>query len=360
MDDSHVFQREGVSEVSSRTPRGEDLLPPVEPPSAKFIVQLFVVPALIVLVIFGLFVAFNWLVRRTSMGPEQLIQGLEQGPSIARWQRASDLAFLLPNERYAEFRRQGEPAAHLGRILNREIDSGGMTEGEIAMRFYLVGALGKFEVTEGLDALIRAAETNRDPAERLVRYAALEEIARRAYNMSRHTPPRTLASPELEPALMRLAADEDPLIRGRTVYVLGKLGTPAAIKRLEVMTDDADASTRFDAAVALAHRGNDNAVATLAEMLDVDELVEATPPKEGGDSLKRSVIVASAIEAVNELVRQNPGANLSAVEESLAKLAAADSDELAKAQIPPRAIADAKNALEFLKSKQAETTPVKE
>jgi hypothetical protein len=125
------------------------------------------------------------------------------------------------------------------------------------------------------------------------------------------------------------------------------------------MTDDADASTRFDAAVALAHRGNDKAVPTLAEMLDVDELVEATPPKEGSDPLKRSVIVASAIESVNELVRQNPSANLGPVVESLTNLAAADADTLANAQIPPRAIVDARNTLEFLKSKQAEAAPVK-
>jgi HEAT repeat protein len=214
-------------------------------------------------------------------------------------------------------------------------------------------------VNDGLDALLKAAETNRDPVEKLVCYEAIEEIARRAYNMSQHTPPQTLTSPELEPALMRLAADEDPLIRGRTVYVLGKLGTPAAIARLKVMTDDADASTRFDAAVALAHRGNDNAVPTLAEMLDVDELMEATPLKEGTDPLRRSVIVASAIESVNELVRQNPSANLGAVVESLTKLAAADADALERAKIPQRAIVDAKSALEFVKSKQAEAAPAK-
>jgi hypothetical protein len=359
MNDAQQFRPEATLDDFSRAPRGEDLLPPVEPPSAKFIVQLFVVPALIVLVIFGLFVAFNWLVRRTNMGPEQLIQGLDQGPSIARWQRASDLAFLLPNERYREFRRKGEPAAHMARILNREIDDGGMTDGEIAMRFYLVSALGKFEVNEGLDALLKAAETNRDPAEQLVRYQAIEEIARRAYNLSRLTPPQELASPELDRTLMRLAGDESPFIRGRTVYALGKLGTPAAIERLEVMTDDSDAGTRFDAAVALAHRGNDKSVATLAEMLDVDALVEAEPVKEGDDPYKRAVIVASAIESVNELARQNPSANLGLVSESLAKLAAADADTLAKAQIPPRAIVDAKRALEFLKSKQAEAAPVK-
>jgi hypothetical protein len=357
MDDSQPFQREGIDEISSRAPRGEDLLPPVEPPSAKFIVQLFVVPALIVLVIVGVFGAANWLVRRQSMGPEQLIQGLEHGSSIARFQRATDLAVLLPKERYAEFRRTGAPAVQLGRILNREIDAGGMSDEDVRMRICLVRAMEMFEVNEGLDALLKAAETNRDPAEQQVRYEAIEAIATRAYKLSKHTPPHELAHPELESGLMRLAGDENPFIRGRTVYALGQLGTPAAIERLEVMTDDADASTRFDAAVALAHRGNDKAVPTLAEMLDVDELVEATPLKEGSDPAKRSVIVASAIESVNELVRQNPGANFGAVTESLTELAAADADKLAEARIPPRAIGDAKNALEFLKSKQAEAAP---
>ena len=38
-------------------PAGEDLLPPVEPPSAGFLIQLFVVPALIVILIVAAWLA---------------------------------------------------------------------------------------------------------------------------------------------------------------------------------------------------------------------------------------------------------------------------------------------------------------
>ena len=123
-------------------PAGDDLLPPVEPPSAGFIIQLFVVPALIVLVIVSVWLTFTWLVRRTS--PEAMVQGLEQGPSVARWQRASELADMLRNKRFAEFKRNTEAASHLARILDREIDqagtSDGMQEEQITLRYFLARA----------------------------------------------------------------------------------------------------------------------------------------------------------------------------------------------------------------------------
>ena len=46
MNDSSLFSNE-PQKIESRPPLGEDLLPPVEQPSARFIIQLFVVPALI-------------------------------------------------------------------------------------------------------------------------------------------------------------------------------------------------------------------------------------------------------------------------------------------------------------------------
>ena len=44
---------------SLTTDDGESALPPVEPPSAGFIVQLFVVPALIVLAVVGVWALFG-------------------------------------------------------------------------------------------------------------------------------------------------------------------------------------------------------------------------------------------------------------------------------------------------------------
>jgi HEAT repeat protein len=336
-------------------PAGEDLLPPVQPPSAGFIIQLFVVPALIVLVIVTVWLGFNWLVRRTSMGPEQLIQGLEQGPSIARWQRASDLAFMLPNKRYAQVRRNPAAAAQVAQILARELDRaespGGMEEHEIQFRYYLTQTLGQFDVPDGVDVLLQAARTKRDPSEWLVRYSAIQSLARRIeLNLVQKSD-----RPEMEAALLQLAEDEDPSVRSATAYALGKLGTPAAVERLEVMADDPDADTRYNAAVALAHHANDKAAETLAEMLDPQQLGSLPQTGQPAPGPGRGAIAHTAIEAVQELARQNPAADLSPVVAALQRLANADPDTLVEAHLPPRLVSEARQALRAIDRQPAES-----
>src|SRR6476660_8909137 len=207
MNDSSLFPNQ-PQKIASRPPLGEDLLPPVEQPSARFIIQLFVVPALIVMLIVAGWLSFNWLVRSTQLGPDKLIQGIEDGPNVARWQRARELADLLHDKRYPQFRQSQDSAAHLARILDREIEQGDMKDDDIEYRKYLAGALGEFDVQEGTDVLLKAAKTNR------------------------------------ESNLNQLATDADPRIRFQTAYALGQLGTPAAIERLEAMVNDPDSDTR--------------------------------------------------------------------------------------------------------------------
>jgi HEAT repeat protein len=320
----------------------------VEPPSAGFIIQLFVIPALIVLLIVSIWLAFNWLVRAAS-SPEDVIKGLEHGPSVARWQRASELADMLRNERFVKFKQDGKSAADLARILDREILTAGMDEDDIEFRKYLARALGEFQVQEGTDVLLKAATTNRDPREQKVRDGALQAIAVRAYNLQQLDPPEQIENSEVEATLLRLAENEDPLIRFQTAFALGKIDTPAAVERLEVMVDDPDADTRYNAAVALAHHGNANAVETLAEMLDLEQHAAAVREKDDKDAaLVRGVIVYTAIEAALELAKQNPHADLTPVVEALNLIVEADAGQLAKAHLPRQAQFDAKRALETL------------
>jgi HEAT repeat protein len=337
--------------VVSTAPAGEDLLQPVEPPSAGFIIRLFVVPALIVLVIVSVWFTFSWLVRRTS--PETMIQGLEHGPSIARWQRASELADMLRNKRFAEFKRSAESANDLARVLKREIDQagsgGGMREEDITLRYFLARALGEFEVQEGIGVLLKAAETSREPSERLVRQGALEAIAVRAYNLRQLDPPQELTHPDLDKTLSRLARDDDPIVRSKTAYALGQIGTPVAIERLEVMVDDPYADARYNAAIGLAHHGNAKAVETLAEMLDLEEMAGIRDePADQDAAFKRAVIVTNALQAVETLARQNPSADFSPVIETLKQLVAADTETLNKLGIPSRAVSDARRVLDML------------
>ncbi len=353
--ESRTFRDEQLG-GPSRPPLGQELLPPVEQPSAKFIVQLFVVPALIVLAIVSVWLTLSWLVRSATIDPDTLIEGIEHGPSIARWQRASEFADLLNNSRHAELKRDHQVASHLAQILDREIDqSGSGNDGQQAstLRYFLARALGEFEVADGTDVLLKAAATKRTPNDELVRHCAIEAIAVRAYNMQKLEPPEQLTNPELEPTLIRLAGDEDPAIRSKATYALGQLGTPGAVEKLQVLVDDPDADTRYNAAIALAHRGNAKAVDTLAEMLDLSELTKSSGKEDEQDAgFKRAVIIASALDAAHALARQNPQADLSNVMKALEQLVNADPKALEAAHLPKRIVTDSEHALQMLKPNQ--------
>src|SRR4051812_47122696 len=71
-----------------------DDLPPVQPPSAGFIVQLFLVPGLIVLVIVGVWVGVNRLAR-SEQDWKTLVDELQSSQEHLRWRGAFGLAQLL-------------------------------------------------------------------------------------------------------------------------------------------------------------------------------------------------------------------------------------------------------------------------
>jgi HEAT repeat protein len=355
MNEMRTFREPGAG-GPSRPPLGEELLPPVEQPSARFIMQLFVVPALIVLVIVGVALTFSWLVRSATVDHNALIKGIESGPAVAKWQRASELADMLNNPRYAHLKRDEKTAEHLAQILDRAIDQSNGdqdSQEDATLRVFLARALGEFEVPDGTEVLLKAAETKRTPHDELVRQRAIEALAVRAYNLQQHDPPEQLSDPDLEPTLVRLAGDEDTAIRSRATFALGKLGTPAAIEKLEALVNDPDPDTRYNAALALAHRGNSTAVDTLAEMLDLSELSKSADDKDSEDvGFKRSVIISSAIDGAHALARQNPNADLTNVLKALQQLVKTDDKELEKHHVPKRIISDADRALQMMRAKQ--------
>ena len=73
------------------------------------------------------------------------------------------------------------------------------------------------------------------------------------------------------------------------------------------MTDDPDADTRCNAAVALAHHGNTKAIETLAEMLDLEVPASVNEEKNEADQqTKRTVLIGSAINATHALADKIP------------------------------------------------------
>ena len=224
-----------MSEPGSHKPFSpDDALPPVEPPSARFLVQLFLIPGLIVAIIVVVWLLFHWLAQMGN-DPREYIKKL-RGNSEMRWQAAVNLAGALHGEAGADIKKDPAVAADLAQILDDEIRAAGMDENSINMRIYLCRALGEFQTPLVLPALLKAAQTQRDDAEIDVRRAAVQGIAALAHTLDAMHPP--LDDAEVVPVLIEATKSENNNLRAETAYALGEFDDPQATLRLEQMLDD--------------------------------------------------------------------------------------------------------------------------
>lgn len=106
-------------------------LPPVTPPSGKFIVQLFVVPGVIVAVAVGCIWFVSWLVGG-YFTPEQFLKDLRSGNAEVRWRRASDLAQIL--KRDPSLAANPKFALHLAEMLRQALRDSDYAERAYAER----------------------------------------------------------------------------------------------------------------------------------------------------------------------------------------------------------------------------------
>jgi hypothetical protein len=314
--------------MSSVPPRHDlspdDALPPVEPPSAGFIVQLFVVPGIIVVVVVMIWLLFNYLAQ---MGNDRdaFVRALARN-NEARWQAAFNLANSLRAERGSnspKLTADTKLAKQLADILDSEIDAGSMDEKPLTLRIYLCRALGEFRVTDGLPTLLKAANTQRDDREADVRRAALEGIAILAANFEPQAK-QFADNAELSEVLASAATDSDLRTRTAAAVALGVIGSEAFQAKLRSMLEDSSPDVRYNAATRLAHLGDSASVGTLVEMLDPDELAGVeTEKQQDMRPFKRALITINALRAAAQLSETNRSADLGALAAALDKLLAA-------------------------------------
>ncbi|MCA9211642.1 MAG: HEAT repeat domain-containing protein [Planctomycetales bacterium] len=258
------------------TQNADELLPPVKPPSAGFLMQLFFIPMIIVSVIVCLVLLFNWLSQRSTK-PEDLVKRLRSG-NAASWQTALDVANLLTDNRRKELRKSPELAAEVARMLDDQLEAGKLGDRDIDLRFYLCLALGTFEIEDGFDSLVKAAKTERDRSEVRVRTAAIEAVARRI-NVQEKNRAAIADNQDLLGALVDASnrTDNDPTteqrcseLRYTTAYTLGLLGTDKANEALAPMVSDSASAVRYNAATGLARWGDDRCIFPLLEMMDLE------------------------------------------------------------------------------------------
>jgi HEAT repeats len=325
------------SEPTPRPPSPGDSLPPVEPPSAAFLVQLFLIPGLIVGIIVLVWSLFHWLADTGGVNPQKYVQKLlTDSPDL--WQTAEHLAEMLRNDRRNELRGDPKLAAELADVLQQRIARGQLDEEAVNLRVYLSSALGWFNTPVVLPALLQAATTNRDPAELPVRRAALDaigilventrglapfaesaasiEAAQKvpvplapSDNRQLTTDNSSFADPAFLDALLKLSHDPEPVIRLRAAYVLGVLGGPKSLDRLAQLLDDPYVT--YNAATGLARHGDARALDQLQRMLSPDQTAAVSSEEKNQQDEKRWLIVLNGLRAVEQLAEANPKADLS-------------------------------------------------
>ena len=299
-----------------------DSLPPVEPPSAAFLVQLFVVPAVIVTIIVFVWLAFHWLAQLGN-DPEAYVRTLRRA-NEGRWQAALNLANDLRGPGGAALKNDARLAGELASILADEVASGrprggGHTaEQSRTLCGYLCRALGEFAVPDAAAALATRARDVDDPQ---TARAAVEAIAVLSANLAAmgrgFDDPAAVTS-----AVLEAARGNDPGLRSAAAYALGVLGGDGSEDRLVQLLDDAAEDVRFNAAVGLARQGNDAAWDTLAEMLALPDQPAAAGDEEAQASrYRRVLIVVNALKAIGLLMDESSQAPPGAVADLVAALA---------------------------------------
>ncbi len=276
-----------------RNDQGLADLPPVESPSAGFIVQLFVIPAVVVFVVILVWLLFGKLAggERDAMSYVELLKS----PS-ANWRAAHELASLIQNDP----RLSNDPRllGELTDLLNHDLEKNENPE----LTKFLALSLGAFqsldaEIAGGrkvdpLATLAKALEP-KQPAQ--VRIAAAMSLAKQAAHED-----GKLDDPGAVKALGEAAHDGEPTLRQVAVYALGFFGGEGATEILRDRLNDEDRDVRYNAACALARRDDAAALAVLREMLSTERLNQVTNSVVA-ESEKGSKIEFLELEAMQSL-----------------------------------------------------------
>ncbi len=310
---------------ADRTPvTTDELLPPVEPPSAGFILQLFVVPAIIVLAVVLLWLLVTTLATQGDQDPTKIVAALRSS-NQTRWQKAEELANMLRLEkRYPELKRNTELATELAKLLDEEVEAGLDDKNSISLRYYLCRVLGEFYVDDGVEVLLKTART--DP-ERDVRREAINALAVLSTGLASLDPPETIDHPELVDTFAALADDQDDLIRSQTAFALGVFALtpdadPLLTTELEQLVDDLYSDTRYNAALALARQGNLKSLGAVTEMFDPEALALSTASEQGGVKMqvfKRDTMIKNALDASETLMDKSPAADFDGLRAAIEK-----------------------------------------
>lgn len=291
------------SELQPDRPEAAEL-PPVEPPTAGFIVQLFVIPAVVVVGVVMVWLLFG-MIAASSSDPEDFVKALEGENREKRWRAAHDLAGMLQTDR--GLAENAALAIRLTQLLQRELQR----NEDAVVEQYLATALGWFRTPVGTVAL---REAIKPPYAREVRLAAILALGQLAQGG------RDLEDPSVVPALAEVLADQDAAVRKTAVLALGAIGDRSARGALVGLLGDSDRETRYQTAAALAQLGDAAGLKVIAEMLDEPALATRTDLEPGERTHWAGLVALNGLRAVADLARKTDGASLDSLRPAVERL----------------------------------------
>lgn len=272
-----------------------DDLPPVQPPSAGFIIQLFVVPGLIVLAVVAVWALFGQIAAG-EQDWRNLVEELQSPNNHIRKRAMYGLAQVLDQDR-----RRGEQGQHLASNqeiatvlsdqLSRELKTGSNSEETVAIQQYLTRAIGLLDVPSvTLPALRASLQPKLDIEIRKSGVASIAMIAGRHFEKG--TP---LEDPETIDSLIELSADSTPLMRQTAAFALGLFKSPKSDQQLHVLLENGDWKTCVNAAIALARQGNHDGLAVFKRALT------EKPPTKPEEQIEHFMVLTNSLKAISML-----------------------------------------------------------
>lgn len=309
---SDNFEPLDHSESAERPTLPADVsLPPVEPPSARFIVQLFVAPALIVAAVIGVYLLFGKLASTEADWREHASDLRSSNPQV-RWRGAYGLAQLLEADAVRIHKGPAladdpELSHDLAATLSQELDRKESGEDHDRLLDYLIKASAWLNSPDAVIPPLRKAIDPRQ--EEWLRQQGLNAIAMVAGRAREKGKP--IDDPSLVDQLIGITVEPTNVLRNLAAFDLGLVESEAATARLESLLNHADRFTQLQAAIGMTRRGSLDGLPVFEDILTEAggfpfDPKQVTNQDEAGRYFEMAKPTMQAITAAADLRKQLP------------------------------------------------------
>ncbi|HEY7289266.1 MAG TPA: HEAT repeat domain-containing protein [Vicinamibacterales bacterium] len=219
-------------------------------------VQFFLIPLAVVAVAVSVYVGFRSLLT-DARTPQDYLREVQLGGSNRRWPAAYELSRLM-----------ADPHVRADKTLGPElVKAFQQAQGDSQVRRYLALAIGRLDPPLPPEAIAELTKSLEDP----------DSETRISVIWALGSSGDAAVVPQLD--ALYGAQDSDAGIRKMVVYALGALPGDGQIETLRKALRDEAPDVRWNAAVALARKGNREGSPVLRQMMD-REYVEKTVKRE--------------------------------------------------------------------------------